>query len=281
MGLNFDIIGQKTGPYKLEYNWNKIALYALSVGSNVNDELNYVYEKNLKIIPTYWASILGLKSFTDAYEYGQCISETLHYGFSIIFHKPILNTSGKLYYTIELLNIYDRGENRGSIGDIEAIAFDEDREKVFTLNTKDIDMSSGGFDGDPLPKESIDYPIRDPDFVFDDYIGPNQAALYRIDNDPNILHIDPDFARKAGFKKPIIMGMCTAGYACRALIHTICNDSPEKIEQLQIRFTSILEVDSKITTHIWRLSENEYVFKLINSDTEEIVLNFCRVKLHK
>ncbi|OOB80602.1 MAG: hypothetical protein BEN19_00080 [Epulopiscium sp. Nuni2H_MBin003] len=277
MSLNFDVIGVKKGPFELEYNWNKLALYALSVGSTVNEELEYVYEKSMKIIPTYWAAILGFTSFTDAYEYGQNIPTTLHFGFEIEFHKPITNTNGKIHYTIELKDIYDRGEGRGSLAIIEAIAYDEQDEKLFTLITKDIDLSTGGFGGEQPPREIVNFPEGTPDFEVKDHIGPNQAALYRIDNDANILHIDPDFALEGGFVKPIIMGMCTVGYACRALLKTVCQ--PEQIKKLKVRFTAPLELDQPITTQIWKIDETNAMFKLINNSTNDVVLNFCSVEL--
>ena len=46
MALKFEVIGRKAGPLELQYDWHKLALYALSVGANVNGELEYVYEKN-------------------------------------------------------------------------------------------------------------------------------------------------------------------------------------------------------------------------------------------
>lgn len=278
MSLNFDVIGKKFGPLSLEYNWNKLALYALSVGANVDGELEYVYEKDMKIIPTYWAAILGFKEFTDAYEYGQSIPDTLHYGFDIRYHKPMTATEGRIDYTIELLDIFDRGEGRGSLAEIQAEAFDEAGEKVFTLVTRDIDMSTGGFGGQKPPKSSVDYPDREPDFQVEDYIGPNQAAIYRIDNDPNLLHIDPDFARQGGFDKPIIMGMCTVGYACRALIKTLCPGRPEAIKALQVRFTSAMELGKPIKTQIWKLDDHHAVFRLINAEDGDVVLNFCAVE---
>ena len=155
MALKFEVIGRKAGPLELQYDWHKLALYALSVGANVNGELEYVYEKNMKVIPTYWAAILGFEEFTDSYEYGQSLPDTLHYGFEIHFHKPMTRTEGKIHYTVELLDIYDRGEGRGSLAEIQAEAFNEDEEKVFTLITRDIDMSTGGFGGKKPPKASV------------------------------------------------------------------------------------------------------------------------------
>lgn len=279
MALKFEVIGRKAGPLELQYDWHKLALYALSVGANVNGELEYVYEKDMKIIPTYWAAILGFEEFTDAYEYGQSLPDTLHYGFEIHFHKPMTRTEGRIHYTVELLDIYDRGEGRGSLAEIQAEAFDEDEEKVFTLITRDIDMSTGGFGGKKPPKASVVYPDREPDVTYDDFIGPNQAAIYRIDNDPNILHIDPDFARLGGFERPIIMGMCTAGYACRALIQTVCENHPERIKSFAVRFTSTLEPGRAVKTQIWRTEENRAVFRLLDAETGTPVLNFCTAEL--
>lgn len=275
MGLKFEVIGVEKGPLELNYNWRNLALYALSVGANVSDELDYVYEKNQKIIPTYWASILGLEEFTDSYEYGQYIPETLHYGFDIIYHKKMLKNEGKIRYKLQLKEIYDRGDKRGSLAVVEAVAYDENGEKLFTLITKDIDMSSGGFGGEKPLQRSVLYPKREPDKIIKDFIGPNQAALYRIDNDTNILHIDPEFAKIGGFNRPIIMGMCTAGYACRALIKAYCWGRPEMITGFGVRFTNVLEPGTNICTQLWRCDDHNIVFKLLNEETGEAVLDYC------
>ena len=279
MGLKFDVIGRKAGPLRLRYDWRKLALYALSVGANVDGELEYVYEKDMKAIPTYWAAILGFEEFTDSYEYGQSLPDTLHYGFEIHFHQPMVRTEGEIHYTVELLDIFDRGEGRGSLAEIQAEAFNEDEEKVFTLITRDIDMSTGGFGGRKPPKAVVEYPGREPDFTYDDFIGPNQAAIYRIDNDPNILHIDPDFAKLGGFERPIIMGMCTAGYACRALLQTVCGNRPEAIKSFTVRFTSTLEPGRAVRTQIWRTGGHEVAIRLLDAETGTAVLDFCTAEI--
>ena len=46
------LVGQRMEPRYMEYNWRDIVLYALAVGAK-KDDLHYIYEKNLKAIPSY------------------------------------------------------------------------------------------------------------------------------------------------------------------------------------------------------------------------------------
>jgi putative sterol carrier protein len=52
MPLNLSAIGQKIGPITSAYDWRDVVLYALGVGAGF-DELEYVYENKLKVIPSF------------------------------------------------------------------------------------------------------------------------------------------------------------------------------------------------------------------------------------
>ena len=52
MTLSLDAIGKKIGPVSSAYDWKDIVLYALGVGAGF-DELAYVYESKLKVIPSF------------------------------------------------------------------------------------------------------------------------------------------------------------------------------------------------------------------------------------
>ncbi len=52
MALNMDASGKKIGPLARDYTWKDAVLYALGVGAGYN-ELDYTYEKKLKVIPTF------------------------------------------------------------------------------------------------------------------------------------------------------------------------------------------------------------------------------------
>ncbi|RME19825.1 MAG: 3-alpha,7-alpha,12-alpha-trihydroxy-5-beta-cholest-24-enoyl-CoA hydratase, partial [Deltaproteobacteria bacterium] len=52
MALKLDVIGKPLGPVERSYEWKDVVLYALGVGAGF-DELEYVYENKLKVIPTF------------------------------------------------------------------------------------------------------------------------------------------------------------------------------------------------------------------------------------
>jgi acyl dehydratase len=53
----------------------------------------------------------------------------------------------------------------------------------------------------------------------------------------NPLHADPGVARDAGFDRPILHGLCTMGIACRALIQSYCDDDPDALNSMYVRFS--------------------------------------------
>ncbi|MCB0371148.1 MAG: hypothetical protein KDD45_17465 [Bdellovibrionales bacterium] len=67
-------------------------------------------------------------------------------------------------------------------------------------------MGGSGIKSTGRVKPIPNMPKRSPDQEFMDKTFPNQAILYRLNSDPNPLHIDPENAKLAGFPKPIIHG---------------------------------------------------------------------------
>ena len=52
MAFNQEMIGKKLDITPKDYDWKDVVLYALGVGAGF-DELEYVYEDRLKVIPTF------------------------------------------------------------------------------------------------------------------------------------------------------------------------------------------------------------------------------------
>jgi acyl dehydratase len=81
---------------------------------------------------------------------------------------------------------------------------------------------------------------------------PQAALIYRLSGDYNPLHADPAWAKKAGFKAPILHGRCTFGVAGHALVKTLCDYDPSKLKSMQGRFSSPVYPGETIRTEMWR-----------------------------
>ena len=62
--------------------------------------------------------------------------------------------------------------------------------------------------------------------ILKDKTFPNQAFFYRLCNDGNPLHIDPEISSKAGFERPIIHGMASYGVVTRNIVQSLLGNNP-------------------------------------------------------
>ncbi|MCP4670714.1 MAG: SDR family NAD(P)-dependent oxidoreductase, partial [Desulfobacula sp.] len=132
----------------------------------------------------------------------------------------------------------------------------------------------GGFDGENSPKTDFLFPNREPDFIVEDNPLTDQPLLYRLSGDIFPLHADPEFAKASGFEKPIMHGLCTHGFACRALLSQLTPNEPEKARRMKCRFSKTLYPGIPIETLIWKTAKGKAVWKTINKATrEEIITN--------
>ncbi len=270
MALNMDAIGKKIGPITKEYTWRDPILYALGVGAGF-EELDFVYEKNLKVIPTF--SIATIFEFLGeaAIAANINLAGVLHGSQDLIFHNPI-PTSGKLITEGRITNYFDKGP-KGAIIVAESDTCHSSGQKLFTNIIQIFSRFDGNFGGPDAPPAEVTIPIREPDFMVDARPSPDQPLLYRLSGDFFPLHVDPDFAQMAGFAKPIMHGLCTHGYACRALMAKLTPGQPELVRRFTCRFTKPLYPGDPIRILIWKIREGEALWQVVNANTGEIVID--------
>jgi len=272
MPLNLSAIGKKIGPITTEYDWKDVVLYALGVGAGF-DELEYVYENKLKVIPSF--------AVTTAYELfaefvtrsGVNLAGLLHGEHELILHSPIPPEGGQLSSEGRITHIYDKGAGRGALVIAEVDTHASDGRKLFTNVVTLFARLDGGFGGEAGPKETFTFPDREPDFEELAHPSPDQPLTYRLSGDTFALHVDPDFARASGFEGPIMHGLCTHGYACRAVIEHLFPGEPERMTRFRNRFSRALYPGVPIKTQIWQVEEGKALFKTINAETGKAVID--------
>jgi acyl dehydratase len=122
-------------------------------------------------------------------------------------------------------------------------------------------------------------PDRAADIVCDLPTSNRAALLYRLTNDRNPLHVDPDVARAAGFDRPILHGSCAYGMAGHAILKTVCDYDPLRFGGLAVRFTSPTFPGETIRTEIWRSSAEEVTFRCTALERNLVVLDQGRAKV--
>ena len=270
MALNLNALGKKIGPVVKEYTWRDVILYALGVGAGF-DEFHFVHEKNLKVIPTF--GIATIFDFFFEISKAANIDDVwlLHGEQDLVCHRPI-PSSGTFRVEGKITRYYDKKE-KGAIVIGEADTFAGDGERLFTAIYSLFGRNDGGFGGEDAPRKFVSFPERPPDFTVKDLPSPNQPLLYRLSGDYHPLHSIPAFARKAGFEKPIMHGMCTLGFACRALIASLAPGKPEMVKRIACRFTRTLYPGEPIQTLIWKGAEGKALWKTRNAKNGDTVID--------
>ncbi len=225
------------------YTKDQVILYHLGLGAGVPatdaKELEYTYEKNLKVLPSFavipaFGSMGGIGNVPGlSFNFAML----LHGEQEVILHRP-LPVEAKLKTSAHVPEIYDKG--KAALVILESAASDEATgQPLFTNRFSLFIRGEGGFGGDSGPKVGNAAPERAPDGVVERKTLPQQALIYRLSGDKNPLHADPEFAKLGGFDTPIIHGLCSYGIACKAIVDQVLGGDVTQVARYQARFAGV------------------------------------------
>jgi acyl dehydratase len=265
-------------PIEQPYAVRDTILYALGLGYGANPlseaELAYVYEENLKTVPSI-CSVLSHPGFwlkDPIYKINWV--KILHAEQSFTIHEP-LPPSGAVRGEYRIAGCEDRGADKGAMLYVEKILFDAAKgTKLATVHSSVYlrgDGGQGSF-GTPGPA-ATPLPSRDPDRVIELTTAPSSALIYRLSGDLNPLHADPKIARQAGFERPILHGLCTFGVACRALLSAYCAENPARLRSMFARFSSPVYPGDTIRVEFYEAEEIR--FRAVVKERGVVVLDRC------
>jgi acyl dehydratase len=271
--VDLSVIGKKTEPRVFEYTWKDVVLYALGVGATA-EELSLIYENasgGLKVLPSFCV-VPALRAFPY---FGEDIdwSLMLHGEHTIRLARPI-PPEAKLIQVGEITDIFDKG--KGAVFQIQIKGKTEEGEHLYDACWAIFYLGAGGFGGDPGPKTTPIIPPEGvkPDFSISCKTTENQAALYRLSGDLNPLHIDPDAAKRGGFNRPILHGLCTYGFATRAIVSGLLGGDVARLKEFSARFSDIVYPGDMLTTEGWK---SGYGYIIQARTDRSVVLSNARV----
>lgn len=230
-------------------------LYALGVGLARDpldeDDLAFMDETALSVLPSFGVTLASPGMWMRDEKFGVDFTRLVHMAQAAWFENP-LPASGEIIGTARVHSLADRGEGKGAVMVVERnIADAQSGASYCRLHQTLLLRGNGGFGGEA--------PIREPGFDFSGdadaqsrfETSPRAALIYRLSGDWNPLHLKLDFAKKAGFDRPILHGLASYGIAGAAVSRALGCD-PAAISYLACRFSGVVMPGDAIDFNIWK-----------------------------
>lgn len=254
-------------------------LYALGVGVGADpldsSQLRYVYERDLAVLPTM-ATVLAYPGFwMQEPRAGLDWRRVVHASQRVVLHGP-LPTSGTLVGRTRITDIVDKGPDKGAlIYQERVVSVEQTGVPVCTLNMTTMCRGDGGVRNMPAAADrtlsaaaadtegeaGAEAAHKAADHVCDLPILPQAALIYRLSGDFNPLHADPEVAQRAGFRQPILHGLCTFGMAGHAVLQAVAWPEKLAVTAIGARFSAPVYPGETLRTEIWRIDAGQVAFR--------------------
>ena len=247
------------------FSWDAsdVALYNLAVGA-ARDPLDttglrYIDDRSPLVLPSF-ATVAATMHVTEAPKVSFPgveidLAKVVH-GAQHVFPLGPIPASGTATTRTKIADLQDKGKAAVIVQESTTTA--EDGTELWRARSAIFARDEGGFGGERGTSEKVAYPDRAPDHEIEVPTAPNQALLYRLCGDRNPLHSDPEFARRAGFDRPIMHGLGSYGLVLRALVDSLYDGDVSGISQYGVSFAGILFPGETLRVRAWR-TENGFV----------------------
>lgn len=268
--------------YEATYNQRDLLLYAAGIGES-DLQFTYEFHENFAAFPLY-PVVLGFKGNSqDVVPFPPPTAINFPEGFPVVnpanmlhgeqsleLFRPLDPDGASLTAKSKIISFFDKGS--GTLMESETLVSDANG-PVARLISGSFIRGLSGFKGDGRkapPRVKI--PQREPDFRAVYTTLPTQAQIYRLSGDYNSLHIDPEIAQSVGFKVPILHGLCTMGFATRALYKQFCKGDPRRFKSIRVRFSSPTLPGETLETQMW-VQGTTVFFRTIVQERQKVVID--------
>jgi acyl dehydratase len=282
MALNHSLVGVPGEPQERSWDSKDALLYAVGVGAGLGDplhELEFTTENSegieQKVLPTYAVLISQGRTSGRLGDFDPAM--LVHAEQAVELHRP-LPVAGTVRTTSTVTGIYDKGS--GALVVTENVAVDAATgEPLATTRSSAFIRGEGGFGGERGSDAAWARPDREPDHLLTYQTRPEQALVYRLSGDRNPLHVDPKFAARGGFDRPILHGLCTYGVTGRALLHTLCGSDPARFGSMSGRFSRPVWPGESLTVSVWRQDGSDTALFQTTKDDGTVVIDRGRLQV--
>jgi acyl dehydratase len=234
----------------IRWSGRDCALYALGVGAGT-DELAFttdntrdVAQRMLPTMPVVLGTDPSVLKAAGSVDW----TKLAHASQAVELLGP-LPVKGAATTRTRIAEMWDKGT--AALVALETEATDETGRALFRTRTALFIGGAGGWGGERGPSSAEEPPQGKPDETVTYVTRPEQALLYRLNGDRNPLHSDPAYAQRAGFDRPILHGLCTYGFAGRAVLHAAAGSDPDRLTAMSARFAAPVYPGDTLHIDLW------------------------------
>jgi acyl dehydratase len=276
--INDDLVGRRLPSVRGSWDSRDTRLYALAVGAGGDPperDLQFTTENTAgvtqRVLPTFGViegcrvGVGGLLGELD----GVDLSRMLHGTQQLEQHRE-LPASAQVITSGRITAVWDKG--KAAVVETEAVTADAVSGEPYATSRQSLFFRGyGGWGGERGPSGASAQLEAEPDRTLPATTRRDQALLYRLTGDSNPLHSDPVFARKAGFSRPILHGLCVYGIVGRLLLNEFADGDPAAFRTLRGRFSAPTYPGDDLVVSVWR-NGSGYPF-VVDSQRGERILS--------
>lgn len=264
--LNPDAVGAVGDQRTISWKSKDALLYAVGIGAG-RDDLQFTTENTKDTPQVVYPTFAVVAGSGSAPAGASALSKVgtinwpmlVHASQAITLHRPI-PVEATATAQDRVVAMYDKG--KAAIIVVENDVTSADGEPLWTTRSAVFIRGEGGWGGDRGPSGPQNEPPagKAPDHEVTLQTSPDQAFLYRLSGDRNPLHTDPSFAALGGFDRPILHGLCSYGFTCRALLAALAGNDVARFHHIEARFSSPVMPGDALTIRMWRTGDGSAVF---------------------
>lgn len=266
---------------RFSYDARDTILYALGLG--VGDDpldpaqLRLVYERDLTALPTLATTLGSAGMWMADPRTGVDVLKLVHGEQHLQVLRP-LPAAATLLSRHRVEAVVDKGEGKGALLVTRKELVDpRDGAVVCVARSVAFLRADGGFSrgagADAAPARLPAPPERAADLEHRRATLPQAALIYRLSGDLNPLHADPEVARRAGFERPILHGLCTYGIGAHAAAVCLAGGDPRRLTAYAARFTAPVWPGETVRFEFWHAGAGQAHMRARVDARDSVVLD--------
>ncbi|MFN2537849.1 MAG: MaoC/PaaZ C-terminal domain-containing protein [Mycobacteriales bacterium] len=250
MPLDPTAVGTVSAPKPVSWTARDCAVYALGVGAGTSelafttDNTRGVDPAMLPTMPVVLGVDMSVLKAAGTIDWVRLV----HAEQSVEVLAP-LPVEASATATTRLAELWDKESAALLVAETSLVA--DDGSELSRSRASLFIKGAGGFGGERGPTAAVETPDGPPDETVTYTTRDEQALLYRLSGDRNPLHSDPAFAARAGFPRPILHGLCTFGFAGRAVLHAAAASDPARVRSVYARFAAPVLPGATLHVDLW------------------------------